>query len=233
MTTPLPLYFKTPGPHNTHAVIEAVEERIRMGDISHVVVASITGESAVALAERLEGTCARVICVTCPPGMSINFSQSKGTPYETIPSLRKLKDGFLARGTSTFPLRMSKENTEKLGKLNVSIVRSALPFFGVNFSLNRHAGIASPAALISKTLELFSTGSSACAEVVMMAADAGEIEEGEEVMATAGTERGLDTAYVMRASTSASILHHEKGLRFCELIAKPRISVVPCSGTVK
>jgi len=46
----------------------------------------------------------------------------------------------------------------------------------------------------------------------------------QNVVATAGTERGLDTAWVIRSSASASLFHPENGNRFVELLAKPGIS---------
>ena len=41
------LYFQNPGPHNTDKVITATKERVKEGDIKHVVVASISGETSL------------------------------------------------------------------------------------------------------------------------------------------------------------------------------------------
>jgi len=53
------------------------------------------------------------------------------------------------------------------------------------------------------------------------------IPEGEEVVALAGTECGLDTAWVIRASASHNLFHPSKGARFIELLAKPGIPTIP------
>ncbi len=52
----------------------------------------------------------------------------------------------------------------------------------------------------------------------MMAADAGLIPEGEEVIAVAGTGRGADTVAVLRAAPSKRFLD----LKVLEILAKPR-----------
>jgi hypothetical protein len=80
---------------------------------------------------------------------------------------------------------------------------------------------------MAKTLELFSTGTLVCLECVLMAVDAGVIPENEHVLAAAGTERGLDTAWVIKGSASANLFHPAKGARFVELLAKPGISIQP------
>jgi MinD superfamily P-loop ATPase len=61
------LYFETPGSHNTDHVVEAVNERAAEGDIRHVIVASISGRTALKVAEKLQDTDVSVVCVSgCP-----------------------------------------------------------------------------------------------------------------------------------------------------------------------
>ena len=62
------LYFDEPGPQNTDAVIGAVVDRLADGGIRHVVVASITGETALKVAEKLRGREFSVVCVSGFPG---------------------------------------------------------------------------------------------------------------------------------------------------------------------
>jgi uncharacterized protein len=61
----------------------------------------------------------------------------------------------------------------------------------------------------------------------LMAVDAGVIPEDEQVITLAGTERGLDTGWVIRTSASHNLFHPEKGARFVELLAKPGIPGIP------
>ena len=55
-----------------------------------------------------------------------------------------------------------------------------------------------------------------------MAADAGAIPADEEVVVAAGTSMGLDTALVIRPSTSLAFADPESGLEIREVIAMPR-----------
>jgi hypothetical protein len=81
--------------------------------------------------------------------------------------------------------------------------------------------------VVAKTLELISTGTLVCLEAVMMATDAGVIPEGELVYTTAGTEMGLDTAWIVKSCASANIYHPSKGFRFVECLAKPALAMTP------
>jgi uncharacterized protein len=71
--------------------------------------------------------------------------------------------------------------------------------------------------LIANVLRCFSQGVKVCFEIVMMAADAGLLAEGETVIAIAGTGGGSDTAMLMRAASS----QHMRKIRVHEIICKP------------
>lgn len=60
-------------------------------------------------------------------------------------------------------------------------------------------------------------GMKVCVEVVLMAADAGLLAEGEEVVVVSGTARGADTAVVALAAPSTKL--HE--LHITEILCKP------------
>ncbi|MCE5255062.1 MAG: hypothetical protein LLG45_12815 [Actinomycetia bacterium] len=69
-------------------------------------------------------------------------------------------------------------------------------------------------ALVLRTI---CQGMKVCVEIVLMAADAGLLAKGEEVIAVAGTHRGADTAVVAIASTSTAL--HD--LHITEILCKP------------
>jgi hypothetical protein len=60
-------YFHTPGSHNTEDIVRLVKERTEEGDIKHVVVASVTGQAALRVAEELKDRSISVVCVSGPP----------------------------------------------------------------------------------------------------------------------------------------------------------------------
>jgi hypothetical protein len=58
------LYFDAPGPRNTDNVAAAVKERIMKGDVEHVIVCSITGKTALKMAEAVKDFNVHVCCVS-------------------------------------------------------------------------------------------------------------------------------------------------------------------------
>lgn len=218
--------FERPGPVNTDEVIEIV--RKASSRYEHLVVASITGDSAVRLAEKIKGK--EIICVTCPQGMSWEVEKMGEGPFASIPELEEIRTAWSRQGLTRVPMGISRENRDRLDDLKVKVVQGTIPFFGPTFSMRVHLRKVTGLDLIAKTLELLSTGTLVCLECVLMSVDAGVIPEGEEVMALAGTERGLDTAWTIRGSASANLFHPSRGARFIELFAKPGISLIPDVG---
>jgi hypothetical protein len=215
--------FERPGPVNTDEVIDIVE--LASPEYEHIVVASVTGDSAIRVAERVEGK--SVACVTCPQGMNWEVDGMTSGPFAEIPELEDIRDQWIQKGMKTVPMDITGANSVKLNKMGVHVVRGTIPFFGPSFSIRLHLDQVTSLDIIAKTLELISTGTLVCLECVLMAVDAGIVPEGEKVLAAAGTERGLDTAWAIRGSSSANLFHPLKGCRFVELLAKPGISLQP------
>ena len=215
--------FEKAGPANTDEVVEICKAASSRAD--HVVVASITGESAVKIAEKIRGQ--KVVCVTCPQGMYWQVNEMKGGIFDEIPELAARRDELLKKGLEKAPMNVTEENRQKLNALGVEIVRGTIPLFGPTFSMRLHLHKTTDLDVIAKTLELISTGTLVCLESVLMATDAGAIPEGKRVLACAGTEMGLDTAWIMRSCASANMFHPFKSFRFVELLAKPGVALVP------
>lgn len=215
--------FERPGPINTAEVI-TIAKHISP-KYEHIVVASITGDSAVKVAETIQHK--TIVCVTCPQGMSWEVENMQTGPFAEIPELRVIRDEWMKKGVNKIPMNITQENSMKLDKLQVKIVQGTIPFFGPSFSMRLHLQQVTSLDIIAKTLELISTGTLVCLECVLMAVDAGVIPENVEVLALAGTERGLDTAWTIRSCASANLFHPSKGGRFVELLAKPGISLQP------
>ena len=215
--------FDRPGPANTDAVIDVVKEAAASYDC--IIVASITGDSAVKVAERIKGK--KVVCVTCPQDMCWEVDRMATGPFADVPELKEIRDRWAEQGLMRVEMNVTAENRARLERLEVPIVRGTIPFFGPSFSIRLHLGQVTSLDMIAKTLELISTGTLVCLECVLMCVDAGIVSGGQNVVALAGTERGLDTAWVIRSSASANLFHPEKGSRFVELLAKPGISLQP------
>jgi len=76
-----------------------------------------------------------------------------------------------------------------------------------------------PFNIIADTLRIFCEGMKVCVEIATMAADAGAIPVGEDVVAIAGTARGADTAVVIRPSN----VHRFFETKIREIICMPRV----------
>ena len=77
-------------------------------------------------------------------------------------------------------------------------------------------GVRAP-QLMATLLRSFCQGIKVCVEIILMACDGGLIEQGEKVIAVAGTGAGADTAVVAIAAPSTKL----PDLRIREIICKP------------
>jgi hypothetical protein len=71
--------------------------------------------------------------------------------------------------------------------------------------------------VMANLLRIFGQGIKVCVEIIMMACDGGCIEEGEKIIAMAGSAGGADTAVVASAAPSNKMA----ALRIHEIICKP------------
>ncbi|MBN1191250.1 MAG: hypothetical protein JXA46_15955 [Dehalococcoidales bacterium] len=75
----------------------------------------------------------------------------------------------------------------------------------------------STSTALANMLRTFCQGMKVCVEIVLMAADAGHVAIGEQIVVVAGTGRGADTAVLALGSTST----HLGDLHITEIICKP------------
>lgn len=198
-------YFEDCGPGNTDAVIDAVVERVKVKDVKAIVVASMSGRTAIKLAKglRAAGLAAKVICVTGPPSWE--------------------KYGY------KMPLLKARER-EELERLGVAIVDQVEePFRDIAFrnwwekktiTVHRPEADLFWMALICVGGHGFRTA----IEAVFMALEAGVISEGEKVIGVAGTGQGADSAVVMRATRFEDAVgpDPERRLKVQEILAMPK-----------
>jgi hypothetical protein len=215
--------FERPGPANTDEVVDIVEAA--SSHYKNVVAASITGDSALRLAGRTGDR--QLVCVTCPQGMNWEVDEMDDGPFAVIQELQQLRAEWMKQGLKRVPMGITEANRRRLDELKIKVVQGTIPLFGPTFSMRLHLQKTTDLDLMAKTLELISTGTLVCLECVLMCVDAGVVPEGEQVIAVAGTERGLDTAWIIRACASHNLFHPSKGARFVELLAKPGVPMIP------
>lgn len=162
-------YFEKPGKGNTDRCLELVADLVAEG-YQHVVVATTSGETAVLLAEKLQGTGAKVVAVTH------NAGYAGPNQDECGPDVRS-----------------------KLASLGVPIFTGTILTRGIEAALmKKHQGIY-PAYIVAQSLRMIAQGIKVAAEIVAEACDAGLLPEGKDVVAVAGTGRGADTVAIVES----------------------------------
>lgn len=162
--------FKAPGTANTDAVVQCVADRIEQGGISHVVVATNTGDTGVRIMEALKASGTQLICITHHMGFR------EPNQIELEPMLAsKLREG------------------------GARVLTMSHALAGVTRSISKKFGGTSPTEMIAHTLRMFGQGMKVCVEIAVMAADAGAIPAGQDVICVGGSGRGADAAVVLRA----------------------------------
>ncbi len=191
-------YFDVCGEVNTEKTLELAVMRARELGVKKLIVASETGLSALKAVEALKNTGIALIVVTSAAGTKVE----------------KTAIGDLRIGIP------DKAIWDKLEKNGARIIRAADPLYNVGAALE-HVGTLTLATIVRLCLKIVSSGTSVCISAALMATDNGLVKEGEEVVAVAGSWVGLDTAFVVRATNSASFL--KKGAFIIkEVICKPR-----------
>ncbi|HMK56172.1 MAG TPA: pyruvate kinase alpha/beta domain-containing protein [Dissulfurispiraceae bacterium] len=184
------VYFEKTGRENSGACLERVKDELKEGAKRHVVIASTTGETGLMFAEALKGSDLNVVVVTHSAGF---------------------------RGPNTF--EAGNNTLEQIRMTGAKIFTGTILTHSIETSLNSRFNGVYPAMIIANSLRRFGEGAKVCCEIVMMAADAGLIPEGEEVIAVAGTGYGADTVMVLKSAASKRFLE----LRVLEILAKPRV----------
>ncbi|MFQ6117499.1 MAG: pyruvate kinase alpha/beta domain-containing protein [Candidatus Bipolaricaulia bacterium] len=198
-------YFEDCGPENTDATVDAIGERVREGDIQAIIVASMSGRTAIKVAEQMKaaGLEAKVVCVTGPPSW-----EQYG--YE-------------------MPLLKPKERA-RLKQLGVAIMDQVEePFRGLLF---RNWWEKETIELEKEKADLFwmtlicvgGHGFRTAIEVIFMAVEAGAIKTGERVIGVAGMVEGADSAIVMRATRFEDVVGEDpaKRMKVEEILAMPK-----------
>lgn len=89
---------------------------------------------------------------------------------------------------------------------------------GIGRAVRRKLGTYQIDEIVAFALRTFGQGTKVCCEITVMAADAGYIPVGGEIIAIAGSGRGADTALVIRPANAQDFFD----LRVLEILCKPR-----------
>ncbi len=183
------LYCDSTGRENTELVLAAAKKRAMELKIRDVVVATTHGGTVIRAKEVFGDLKLNLVAV----GIS---------------------EGYRENGWC-----FTDEERRRLEKTGVKLlVASHALGDGVASSFTEKSGGRSIEEVVRDTLYRFGQGMKVCVEIVLMAADAGLISMGGEVMAIAGTGEGTDTCIVVKPAYPRKFYEFE----IREIVAKPR-----------
>ncbi|MBI2910120.1 MAG: hypothetical protein HYX92_20965 [Chloroflexi bacterium] len=113
---------------------------------------------------------------------------------------------------------MTEENRAKIQANGAVILHAPHVFAGIGRSVQRKFNTLQVDDIIANVFRVFCQGMKVIPETAMMAADAGLVRTDEEVIVIAGTNRGSDTAAVVKPANSKDFFD----LKIREIICKPR-----------
>ena len=182
-------YFDKEGDDYTDELISAVKDKLDSADsIKRILIASSTGASALKLYEAV-GDDVEIINVTHHMGFS--------GPNESD---------------------ISEEMVKELEKVGIKTYMGSHAFSGAARGVTNKYGGYSPLDVVADTFRMFSHGIKVGAEISIMAADAGLIPVGEEIIAIGGRGHGVDSAVILTPVNAKDLFK----LKFHEIIAMPR-----------
>jgi uncharacterized protein len=170
------LYFKKPGPVDTLQVLKCVGRRAQTLGIKMVLVASVSGATALKAREILD------------PEIQI-IAVSHVT-------------GFVKPNHQEMPTEVRQELHSK----GMTVLTAPHAFGGVGRGLRHQLGSYQVDEIIAYTLRIFGHGTKVAIELALMAADAGLVRTDEDIISVGGTGQGADTALVVQPANSADFL---------------------------
>lgn len=114
---------------------------------------------------------------------------------------------------------LTEENRTAIVAAGARILTCQHAFGGVGRAVRKKWGTYELEEIIAQTLRTLGGGMKVCAEIALMAADAGLVRTGEPCIAIAGTGRGADTAVVLTPANAQQFFD----LKIMEVLTKPRL----------
>lgn len=196
------IYYEKPGKEHTEETLKIAHDAAKERSIDTVLISSTTGWTALEALKVFGGSDIKLIFVTHQTGY-----REPGVQLMPPETRQELEGAGAIVYTGTDVLT---------GGVEVGMGRQRPPKSSPQEG--RLPSIVPPVStIVANTLRLFSQGVKVCAEIAMMAVDAGLVPTGEPVISVAGSHAGSDTALVLSPTTSNRI----KDMKLHEILAKP------------
>jgi hypothetical protein len=111
----------------------------------------------------------------------------------------------------------TEENRKKVESRGGIVLTGTHAFTGIGGAMRKRFSMYLLGDIIANTLRIFGQGMKVVCEITIMAADAGLVQTGEDIIAIAGTGRGADTAVVLKPVNTNDFFD----LRVREILCKP------------
>jgi len=113
---------------------------------------------------------------------------------------------------------LSQEKRDSIYNEGAQILTSTHAFAGVARGIRVELGGWQSTEVIATAFRTFGQGTKVCAEIAMMAADAGLVPTDCDVICIAGTGRGADTAWVLQPANTQEFTHLKMRACLCKPI---------------
>lgn len=161
------VHFDEASPDHTEAVLDIVESFMEDNSVVKTIIAATTTGATGAAAAK-RFTGYNVIIVSHHTGFS-------------VPNENEMDD-------------VSKDSIIESG---AKLLTTTHAFAGVARGIRKDVGTWTPTEMMALAYRTFCQGTKVCAEIAMMAADAGLVRVDEDVVCIAGTGFGADTAWLV------------------------------------
>ncbi|MGB9622902.1 MAG: hypothetical protein ACPL07_03550 [Candidatus Bathyarchaeia archaeon] len=196
------VYFLKAGKENTDETLRLAIEAARERSIDTIIVSSTTGKTGLQAMEQLKGSNIKLVVVAHQSGY-----REPGLQLMPEETRKRLEENGVTVVVGTDVLT---------GGVETGISRQS-PSKGPQLEARLPSIVPPVPAIIAHTLRLFSQGVKVCAEIAMMAADAGIISITKPIIVVAGSHEGADTAMVITPANSNRI----RDMKIHEILAKP------------
>lgn len=188
-------YFNSEGRHNLPKTVELVLKRSKERSLNKIIVFTVNGEGAFLIKKKAKKEYEPIIfAATFPYKQTFLLRDEKGDKYEAMAE------------TSDPEVR------KKLVEQGITIIQGVMPLQDIIIPGAKDVKTQS----INYTLTLISGGLRLCVQAILMAADGGYVEPGEDVIALSA-----DTAIIAKSCLSKWLFHPAYGMEIKEIICKP------------
>lgn len=192
-------YFDKIGPDNTEATLKIARQRADELGIKTILIASTRGETAVRAADVFKG------CKVVAVGHATGFREPNKNEFTD-----ENRRAFESKGGVVLFASHTMTGLTRRPTPPAAPGTPPAPLTGPILEVGD---------IIANSLRILGAGFKVVVECACMAADAGLINTGEDIMAIAGSGRGADTAVVMRAANARDLFR----TRITEILCKPLV----------